>query len=469
LSGVAERFAGRKLGIMAALMIGVFLSPLNVTLTSVALPTMQSFFEITVEQVALIGTAYFLPMVVLQPLQANLGQRYGLRRIYTIGLGFLCLGAFMAALAPSYEFLLVSRVVQGVGWSAVYPLALILIGAHFAAERQGEMMGTWESAVGLAAIIGPILGGLLLIYLGWPSVYVVLGFVAAIGVVLSMMKLPPREKREAPKSFDWIGALGLTIAMLIFLLGLIRTSWGLIGLSLLAFVLWGLHARRTHRPFVDLKLLRNRGVVGASSAAAMRMIIGVGVLMSLPLFLEDVQRLSPLIVGLLLPVYSIFLMLGSRPGGMWADRVGGRLPGATGFVLMTLGVAALLLLDTRAALLLLATAFAVRGIGAGISQAPFAKVAIESAPPDQSGMAAGLYGMVRYSGLALGSILVGLVLQSRFAYHGTDGTGAAAVPAFHELFAVLVVVGIVGFGFSLWMGQGKRASMPAAFQEVSSG
>ena len=469
MSGVAERFAGRKLGIMAALMIGVFLSPLNVTLTSVALPTMQSFFEITVEQVALIGTAYFLPMVVLQPLQANLGQRYGLRRIYTIGLGFLCLGAFMAAFAPSYELLLVSRVVQGVGWSAVYPLALILIGAHFAAERQGEMMGTWESAVGLAAIIGPILGGLLLIYLGWPSVYVVLGFVAAIGVVLSMMKLPPREKREAPKSFDWIGALGLTIAMLIFLLGLIRTSWGLIGLSLLAFVLWGLHARRTHRPFVDLKLLRNRGVVGASSAAAMRMIIGVGVLMSLPLFLEDVQRLSPLIVGLLLPVYSIFLMLGSRPGGMWADRVGGRLPGATGFVLMTLGVAALLLLDTRAALLLLATAFAVRGIGAGISQAPFAKVAIESAPPDQSGMAAGLYGMVRYSGLALGSILVGLVLQSRFAYHGTDGTGAAAVPAFHELFAVLVVVGIVGVGFSLWMGQGKRASMPAAFQEVSSG
>ena len=154
---------------------------------------------------------------------------------------------------------------------------------------------------------------------------------------------------------------------------------------------------------------------------------------------------------------------------MWADRVGGRLPGATGFVLMTLGVAALLLLDTRAALLLLATAFAVRGIGAGISQAPFAKVAIESAPSDQSGMAAGLYGMVRYSGLALGSILVGLVLQSRFAYHGTDGTGAAAVPAFHELFAVLVVVGIVGFGFSLWMGQGKRASIPAAFQEVSSG
>jgi MFS family permease len=469
LSGLTERFAGRNLGIMSALMIGVFLSPLNVTMTSVALPTLQTDFEINVEQVALIGTAYFLPMVVLQPLQANLGQRYGLRRIYAIGLGLLSLGAFMAASANSYGFLLVSRVVQGIGWSAVYPLALILIGAHFAADRQGEMMGTWESAVGLAAIIGPVLGGLLLVYLDWPSIYVVIGLVAAAGVLLTMLKLPHREKREAPKRFDWIGALGLTVAMLIFLLALIRASWGLIALSLLAFVLWGLHARRTHHPFMDPRLLLNRGVVGASSAAAMRMIIGVGVLMSLPLFLEDVQGLSPLIVGLLLPVYSIFLMLGARPGGVWADRAGGRLPGATGFVLMTLGVAALLLLDTQVALLLLAAAFAVRGIGAGISQAPFAKVAIESAPSDQSGMAAGLYGMVRYSGLALGSVLVGLVLQSRFVHYGTNGTGAAAVPAFHELFAVLVLVGFVGLGFSLWMGHGKRASVPGAIQEVSSG
>ena len=469
MSGFTERFAGRKLGIMAALMIGVFLSPLNVTMTSVALPTLQTDFGISVEQVALIGTAYFLPMVVLQPLQANLGQRYGLRRTYAIGLSLLSLGAFMAALAPNYGFLLVSRVVQGVGWSAVYPLALILIGAHFAADRQGEAMGTWESAVGLAAIIGPVLGGLLLIYLDWPSIYVVIGLVAAAGVLLTMLKLPQREAREAPKQFDWIGALGLTVAMLIFLLGLLRASWSLIALSLLAFVLWGLQARRTDRPFVDPRLLRNRGVVGASSAAAMRMIIGVGVLMSIPLFLEDVQGLSPLIVGLLIPVYSIFLMLGARPGGVWADHAGGRLPGATGFVLMTLGVAALLLLDVRVALLLLAVAFAVRGVGAGISQAPFAKVAIESAPSDQSGMAAGLYGMVRYSGLALGSVLVGLVLQSRFAAHGTDGTGPAALSAFHELWMVLVLVGIIGLGFSIWMGQGKRASVPRAVQEVSSG
>lgn len=469
MSVFAARFAGRKLGIMAALMIGVFLSPLNVSLTSVALPTMQTYFGLSVEQVALIGTAYFLPMVVLQPLQANLGLRFGLRRVYSFGLGLLCLGAFMAALSPSFGFLLVSRVIQGAGWSAVYPLALILIGAHFAADRQGEAMGTWESAVGLAAIIGTILGGLLLISVGWPAVYVVVGLVAAIGVVLTLLKLPRREQREPVQRFDWIGALGITLAMLIFLVGLLRASWILIGLSLLAFALWWLHARRSERPFVDPKLLRNRGVIGASSAAAMRMILGVGVLMSLPLFLEDVQGLSPLIVGLLLSVYSIFLMLGARPGGIWADRAGGRLPGATGFVLMTLGIAALLLLDSQVALLLLVAAFAVRGIGAGISQAPFAKVAIESAPENQSGMAAGLYGTVRYSGLALGSVLVGLVLSSRFEYHGTDGTGAAAVPAFHELFAVFVLVGIIGLGFALWMGQGKRAAVPVAIQEVSSG
>ena len=222
MSRLTARIAGPRSGILAALMIGVFLSPLNVSLTSVALPTMQTHFQISVQQVALIGAAYFLPMVVLQPLQANLGLRYGLRRIYAIGLGLLCLGAFMAALAPSFGFLLVSRVVQGAGWSAVYPLALILIGAHFAAERQGETMGIWQSAVGLAAIIAPILGGLLLIFSDWQSIYVVVGLVAAAGMLLTLVKLPDRGLKEPSAPFDWIGTLGLTLATLLLLLGLIQ-------------------------------------------------------------------------------------------------------------------------------------------------------------------------------------------------------------------------------------------------------
>ena len=197
------------------------------------------------------------------------------------------------------------------------------------------------------------------------------------------------------------------------------------------------------------------------------MIISVAALMSLPLFLEDVQGLTPLMVGLVLSVYSVFLMLGGRPGGRWADRAGGQLPGAVGFILMTLGVAALLLLNTTVAILLLLAALAIRGIGAGISVAPFTKVAIESAPAEQRGMAAGLHGMVRYSGLALGSVLVGLVLQSRFEFHQSDGTDASAVSAFHELWTILVLVGIFGLAFALWMGKGKGASAQGAIEEVS--
>jgi MFS family permease len=178
------------------------------------------------------------------------------------------------------------------------------------------------------------------------------------------------------------------------------------------------------------------------------MVIGLASVMSLPLFLEDVQGLNPAVVGLLLPIYSLFLFLGARPGGRWADRAGGRQPSVTGFVLMTVGVAMLILLDAHVSFALIAIALAVRGVGAGLSQAPFAKVATGAVRPERSAMASGLYGMIRYSGLALGSALVGILLEARLAHYGSNGSGAEAVPAFRELFGVLALVGLVGLALS---------------------
>lgn len=111
----AGKMTIRDWWIMAALMMGIMFSPLNVMFTSVALPTMRDYFQVNIEQVTWIATAYFIPSVALMPLQSQLGQRWGLRRTYGLGLLVLSAGAFLAALAPSFLWLLASRVVQGIG------------------------------------------------------------------------------------------------------------------------------------------------------------------------------------------------------------------------------------------------------------------------------------------------------------------------------------------------------------------
>ncbi len=448
-------FPRKKFGILLALMIGVFLSPINVNFTSVALPSLRNYYSISVEQVAWIGTAYFIPTVVLMPFFAKVGRWWGLKRIYILGLSLLSFGGFLAAFASNFQWLLFSRVLQGIGWSGLYPLSLILIREHFPLGQQGEMMGIWESAVGFAALIGPVIGGTLVNFFDWPSVYFVIGSIAALGAFLSIFTLPRTLKKIDLPEFDWGGAISFSLGITILLYGITRKSLFLVSLSILPFVIWYINSNKIKNPFVDPKVFRNRNFISSAGAAHIRMLIGLACVMSLPLFFEGVQGLSPAYVGLLLPAYSLFLFLGARPGGRWADRVGSRRPAMIGFAFITFGVFLLTFVNVETSIFFFILAFAIRGIGSGISHSPFAKVAIASLGEDKTAEAAGLYGMIRYSGLVLGSVILGIFLDLRFTFYASSGLGASAVPAFQELYTLLAIFGLLGFFLATKMGKEK--------------
>jgi len=185
------------------------------------------------------------------------------------------------------------------------------------------------------------------------------------------------------------------------------------------------------------------------------MLVAIAALTALPLFFEDVQGLSPSFVGVLLVVYSLFLFLGSWPGGRWSDRAGAMVPGTVGYVAMIIGVLLLLPVDQKLVIWLVALALAIRGLGAGLSQAPYAKAATEAVPAAQSRAAAGLYGTIRYSGLALGTALVGIFLQSRLTSYDALGGGPLAVPVYREFWLLLAAILVVGLGMTLVMGRSR--------------
>jgi len=348
-------------GIIAALMVGVFLSPINVNFTSVALPSIQNYFSINFAQLAWVGTAYFIPTVVFMPIFAALGERWGLRKIYVSGIFLLSTGSFLAAMASNFQWLIFSRILQGIGWSGLYPLSLILIRKQFPSGQQGEVMGLWESAVGFAAIVGPVIGGALIRFFAWPSVYLTLGIFAAIGGFLSLISIPHDENGTRPLSVNWRGMISFSLAVSAFLFGITLRSSVILVVSIVAFIIWFAIEKNSDDPFVAPSIFRNRAFITAAGAANLRMVIGIASVMSLPLFFEGVQNLDPSIVGLILPIYSLFLFLGARPGGRWADKAESRFPAIAGFALMTLGLLLLIFVNAETTILFFCPFFGYQG------------------------------------------------------------------------------------------------------------
>jgi MFS family permease len=416
---------------------------------------MRDYFQVDIEQVTWIGTAYFIPSVALMPFQSQLGQRWGFRRIYGIGLLVLAFGAFWAALAPTFPWLLAGRVIQGIGWAALYPLALILINNQYPAAQQGEMLGLWESSVGLTTIIAPLIGGLLVQFLSWRSLYALIGLVAALGAVLTRVVIPAVQAKERKERSDWLSVLVLTLALTLTLFGITRRNLALLIIAAVAWLGWAWFAGRLKTPTIPPAVFANRRFVSASAAANIRMLVAIAALTALPLFFEDVQGLTPTVVGLLMVVYSLFLFLGSWPGGRWSDRAGAAVPGAVGYLAMIAGVLMLLGLGYQLVAWLAVLALAIRGLGAGLSQAPYAKAATEAVLPEQKQAAAGLYGTIRYSGLALGSALVGIFLQMRLTDYRALSGGAAALPAYRELWLILAAILVIGLGATLVMARSR--------------
>jgi predicted MFS family arabinose efflux permease len=284
-----------------------------------------------------------------------------------------------------------------------------------------------------------------------------MGVVAALGVVLTKVAIPAIGPSERKTPSDRLSVLVLTLALILTLLGITRRNLVVLALAIVAWAVWAWYAGRLKAPSIPPKIFANHRFVSASLAANIRMLVAIAALTALPLFFEDVQGLSPALVGSLMVVYSLFLFFGSWPGGRWSDRAGAAVPGTVGYIAMIAGILMLLGLGFQLVVWLVALALAIRGFGAGLSQAPYAKAATEAVLPEQKQAAAGLYGTIRYSGLALGTALVGIFLQTRLTDLGALSGGAAALPAYRELWLILAAILVVGLGATLIMARSRPA------------
>lgn len=382
-----------SLAAMVGLLAGPFLSMVDSDVVNVALPNISSQLHAELAATQWIVSGYLLAQAAMLAITAYLAKRFGTRRAYLASLLGFTLASVFCALAPNIGFLIAARALQGGLGGPLIPLAMnVLIGGERSALSRGATVAGVVLFLGPA--IGPTIGGLLIRAWGWPLIFLMnvpFGLLGACCILLFVSDLPA-TRRNPQVRLDLVGALLLAGGMLLALYGATegpQQGWASTGawpylasgiILLVAYVCWAL--RRAH-PAVDLKLLRDPQSALSVGLSTLVSIVGFAMFVLIPIFMEELQGLSPLTVGLTLAPQAIVTGAGSVLGDKVARRWGVRFSAVTGLAVLTLSTALLLLVTSTTPAWVIALILSGRGLTFGLIIQPLLLEMIGSLAPEE--------------------------------------------------------------------------------------
>ena len=481
-------FRGSGWGVLGVASLGVFLSTLNITIVNVALPSIAEDFSVGIEEAQLVVLGYLLALGTLLLAFGRLGDIVGYKKVYVWGLAVFGVASLLCGLAGNVWVLAGFRALQGVGSGMVQAMGPALISRAFPAEERGKAQGLFAVSVALGIAVGPTLGALLTGAFSWSWVFFASVPACLLGVAWSLRALPA-ERPSAGGGFDPLGALllfGATSALLLAVLGGGRWGWtGGVNLALLAaFTILGaafvVAERRVPHPTLDLRLLRIRAVWAGNASTLVAFATLFTATFLVPFYLADVRGLSVLQTGLFLTPLPLATLVASPFGGVLSDRVGARVPTATGAALIGAGLLLLAGVDAATGAPGLVWRLAVAGAGLGLFIGANQGLVLGAVPPEKLGMASGMLAQVRNTGQALGVALAGAVVAARLPVHARELSGTlpegivrrdAFVLAMHDAFYIGAAICVLAVLASLASERRKAGSRgggirPEAVQEA---
>lgn len=443
LSGANERW------IVAAVVIGATLMPLNSTMIAVALPEITDDLGITVARSAWLVTAYLVALASLLPLAGDLADRFGRRRMILSGLSVFGIASLGAATAPNFEGLLVFRVLQAISGAMVLPAGWAMLREVVPEERRAFKFGLMGSMIGLAAGAGPPIGGLLTEAAGWRGIFYVNVPVVATALILGWRVLPRARPRSTGLRFDFAGAL-LLPAVLSGLAGVLMAiargaPWPVIAGGALAVavgaVALAVIETRAPAPVIQPRLFRIRVFRSAAAGVAFSNMAMYVTLLAVPLMLTARGGYSNLEIGFVLMALSIAAFVVSPMAGRAADRLGRRTPAVFGAAMMIVATVPLAIEGASISVPLLIVALTLFGVGFGAATPVLQTSSVEAVEPGRAGAASGVYSTSRYFGSIVGSaILAGLIGADSSDTSGIDGVFILALVA--SVVALVAVLGL---------------------------
>ncbi len=462
--------------VLVVLTTGFFMILLDTTIVNVAIPAMSKGLNAPLDEILWVLNAYILVYAVLLITAGRLGDLFGQRNMFALGLAVFTLASALCGFSQNSTELIASRIVQGVGGALLTPQTLAILTSIFPPERRGAAFGVWGGVAGLATITGPTLGGAIITYTDWPWIFFI-NVPLGIGALIATFAIVPDLRPGRRQGWDLVGVALATAGLFGIVFGLIegqRYNWGEIasygitipevigggGALMILFIVWE-HFQT--QPLVPLSLFDDRNFAVANWIAAAISFGMMSMFLPVTIYLQSVLGFTALAAGLTFAPMSLTSMLTAPFAGRLADRIGGKYILMTGISLFTVGfsLVAYVAGPDSTWLNFLVPAI-IAGAGMGMTFAPMTTVAMRNIQPRMAGAASGVLNTTRQLGAAIGSAVVGALLQTQLAtaLHNQAVAHAGEVPvAFRDRF-IAIFSSVSSNGFQIGTGQ-TGASLPS--------
>ncbi|MFH0518885.1 MFS transporter [Streptomyces sp. M41] len=423
--------------------VGVMMVALDGTIVAIANPAIQKDLSASFAEVQWITNGYFLALAVSLITAGKLGDRFGHRQTFLIGVVGFAAASGAIGLSDSIALVVVFRVLQGLFGALLMPAALGLLRATFPAEKLNMAIGIWGMVIGASTAGGPILGGVLVERVNWQSVFFINVPVGILAVVLGVLILLDHRAENAPRSFDIPGIALLSTAVFCLVWALIKappSEWGwgdpktlgFLGASVLGFVLFAFWESKVKEPLIPLGLFRSVALSAGVVLMVLMAIAFMGGLFFVTFYLQNVHGMSPIDAGLHLLPLTGMMIVGSPLAGAMITKLGPRVPLAGGMALTAIAMYGMSTLETDTGSGVMSLWFALLGLGLAPVMVGATEVIVGNAPMELSGVAGGLQQAAMQIGGSLGTAVLGAVMASKVDSDLAGNWTSAGLPPLTE-------------------------------------
>jgi EmrB/QacA subfamily drug resistance transporter len=413
---VALNDENRRWWTLAAMCFALFMVMLDNTVVNVALPSIQGDLQTSIAGLEWTVNAYTLAFGVLLVTGGRLGDIFGRRRIFLMGVLLFAASSAFIGFSQSSAWLIAGRALQGVGAALMMPATLSIITNAFPPHERGKAIGTWAGVSALALAIGPVLGGLLVEHVSWQSIFFINLPVAAGAIAVTLFATHESRDETVVPTVDIAGIGAITVGLTALTLALVEaSSWGwgsprilgLFALSAIGLLVFARIEQRVKVPMVNFSFFGSRTYLGTNITAFIVSFSMLGMFFFLTLYMQNVLRYSPLEAGVRFLPTTLMVIVVAPIAGRLTDRIGPRPLITTGLALVAGSLLWQSFLTPTSGFDFLLPGFVLMGIGIALVMSPMSTAAMNAVHQSKAGVASGILSMSRMVGGTLGVAVLG--------------------------------------------------------------